>query len=371
MKKKICIVGGYAPSILNFRKELIIELLKTSDVYVCVPFFSAALNVEIESLGAHVVNVQLKTNSINPLANVSYMLGLFNVFRKIQPSHVLSYTIKPVIWGSLAAKLAGVKNINSMITGLGYSFTDLSTIKRKMIYKVACMLYKMTLCFNKTVFFQNKDDKNLLVAKGIIRHVHSVVIPGSGVNLDHFYDSQSYPARISFLMIGRLLKDKGIYEYMAAAKQIKAIYPDVDFNLVGWIDSNPSSVKSHDLSECCELGIMNFLGQKQDVRPSLEAASVFVLPSYREGMPRSVLEAMSMGRAIITTDAPGCRDTVSNGVNGFLVPIKDVDSLFLSMQKFIENPSLIKKFGRKSREIAVHKYDVRLVNNIIISNLGI
>ncbi len=371
MKKKICIVGGYAPSIINFRKDLIIELLKKSEVYVCVPFFSLALTLEIESLGAHVIDIKLKTNSIGPASNILYMLCLFKVFRKIKPTHILTYTIKPVIWGSFAAKLAGIKNINAMITGLGYSFTDTSSFKRQMIHRVVCVLYKLTLSVNNTVFFQNHDDQVLFCNKKIIKNTKSVVIPGSGVNLEYFYNSPSYPKKITFLMIGRLLKDKGIYEYIEAAKKIKAIYPNVDFNLVGWIDSNPSSVSSNELAEWNSTGAINFLGYQEDVRASLGSASVFVLPSYREGMPRSVLEAMSMGRPVITTDAPGCRDTVIHGENGFLVPVKDVNSLVVSMQKFIENPAIIAIFGKKSREMAVSKYDVRIVNDQIISEIYI
>ena len=258
-----------------------------------------------------------------------------------------------------------------MITGLGYSFVELDSFKRKGLNKLVCFLYKCSLYFNQIVFFQNQDDQLLFKDKNIINNIQSIVINGSGVNLMHFYYSESYPETLTFLMIGRLLKDKGIYEYIEAAKQIKAIYSKITFNLVGWIDNNPSSISAEELKAWCDEGLVNFLGKLDDVRDSLKTCSVFVLPSYREGTPRSVLEAMSMGRSVITTDAPGCRDTVVHGENGYLVSVKSVDQLVETMKKFIDDPILMHDFGKKSREIAEEKYDVYKVNDFIISALGL
>jgi glycosyltransferase involved in cell wall biosynthesis len=369
VRKKICIVASYAPSILNFRKELILELLKTCDVYACAPFISAAVQAEIERLGVTCLHVQMSADNINPLANLKYLHALFRHFRAIKPDIVLGYTIKPVIWGSLAAKIANVRYIASMITGLGYSFTELRSIKRKSINKLVCALYRFSLRFNQMVLFQNQDDKQLFQRSNLLNKTPSIIIHGSGVNLTHFSRIDSFPEKMTFLMIGRLLKDKGIYEYIEAARRIKKLYNNIEFNLVGWIDDNPSSIQAHELDDWQKEGLVNYLGQLDDVRDSIKAASVFVLPSYREGTPRSVLEAMSMGRAIITTDAPGCRETVINGMNGFLVPVKSIDELVLCMKKFIDNTELVIQFGRQSREIAVNKYDVEKVNASIISAL--
>ena len=369
MKKKICIVASYAPSILNFRKELVIELAKTCDVYVCAPFTDAAIQKKIEALGIICLHVQMSAETLNPFVNIKYLHALFTHFKKIKPNIVLGYTIKPVIWGSFAAKFARVSYVSSMITGLGYSFTELHSIKRKSINKLVCVLYRSALYFNQVVLFQNQDDRNLFKQKSMLKNTRSIVVNGSGVNLEHYYNIEHFPENITFLMVARLLKDKGIYEYIAAARQIKAKYPNVSFNLVGWIDDNPSSITSHELDTWCKDGLINYLGKLDDVRDSLKTASVFVLPSYREGTPRSVLEAMSMGRAIITTDTPGCRETVIHGKNGFLVPIKNVDQLVISMEKFIDNPSLIQRFGKQSREIAANKYDVYKVNDTILTAL--
>lgn len=369
MKKKVCIVASYAPSILNFRKELIVELGKTYTVYVCAPFVTAKIRNEIERLGVICLNIKMNSDSLNPLNNIKYLHALFTHFKSIKPDVVLSYTIKPVIWGSFAAKLAGVNYIASMITGLGYAFTELHSIKRKFINKIVRILYKCALNRNQIVLFQNQNDQLLFQHYKILENTPSVVIHGSGVNLQHFYNEDQFPEKITFMMMGRLLKDKGIYEYIKAAKQIKAIHPNVAFNLLGWIDENPSSITSQELNGWCKEGFITFFGKLDDVRDRLKETSVFVLPSYREGTPRSVLEAMSMGRPIITTDAPGCKETVIHGENGFIVPIKNVDELVVSMKKFIDNPSLIVDFGKQSRKIAMDKYDVYKVNNTILSAL--
>lgn len=369
MRKKVCIVASFALSIINFRKELIMEMSKTCDVYVCVPINTRDLKEQIERLGVVLFDIQMSSENMNPVTNIQYMLTLFKFFRKIKPDVVLSYTIKPVIWASFAAKLARVNYIASMVTGLGYSFADIQSFKRKSLNKIVCMLYKGALFFNQIVLFQNADDQSLFQQKNILGTTPSIVIDGSGVNLDYYYHCSHFPEKVTFLMMARLLKDKGIYEYVAAAKQIKSIYNNVDFHLVGWIDNNPASVTSAQLDIWCDEGVIKFLGRFDDVRSCLEACSVFVLPSYREGTPRSVLEAMSMGRAVITTDAPGCKETVVSGHNGFLVPVKNVEKLVDSMKQFIENAYFITNFGKNSREIAESRYDVHKVNNVIMSAL--
>jgi glycosyltransferase involved in cell wall biosynthesis len=326
-KKKVCVIAGYAPSILNFRKELILEIAKTCDVFVCAPFITTELKTSIENLGAVLLDARMSPESMNPFTNISYLYALFSHFKAVKPDVVLSYTIKPVIWASIAAKLAGVSYISSIVTGLGYSFTELDSLKRRIINKLVCRLYKWALSFNQMVFFQNKDDRSIFQDKKILGHTPSLIINGSGVNLAHFYHCEHYPEQISFLMMGRLLKDKGIYEYIEAARRIHSQYKNITFDLMGWIDNNPSSITPEELTAWCDDGVVNFLGKLEDVRHSLQASSVFVLPSYREGTPRSVLEAISMGRPIITTDAPGCRETVAQGVNGYLVPVKNVDRL--------------------------------------------
>ena len=203
-----------------------------------------------------------------------------------------------------------------------------------------------------------------------------MVVNGSGVNVTDFNvlplpQNEQQQAKISFLLIARLLVDKGVREYAEAAKIIQQQYPHVEFNLVGWIDENPSAITQQELDQWVTKKTVKYWGKLADVRPAIAESSVYVLPSYREGTPRTVLEAMAMGRAIITTDAPGCRETVVDGDNGFLVEVKSVDSLVDAMQKFINQPELIEKMGNRSREIALHKYDVHQVNTHMMQEMGL
>ena len=219
--------------------------------------------------------------------------------------------------------------------------------------------------------FQNPDDESLFRKLNILSaHANTCVVNGSGVdvsqfNVAHFIES----AAPRFLLIARLLGDKGVREYVQAAKQVKQHYPDTQFDLVGWIDTNPNAITQAELDQWVAAGVLNFLGRLNDVRPAIRDCSVYVLPSYREGTPRTVLEAMAMGRAVITTDAPGCRETVVDGDNGFLVPIKDADALAQAMLRFIEKPDLSIQMGQRSRIIAEDKYDVHKVNEKMLKRM--
>ena len=218
----------------------------------------------------------------------------------------------------------------------------------------------------RRILVYNENITSLFLEKKLIKTKEKVVlVSGSGVDIDYFYEAE-FPDNISFLLIARLLSDKGLYEYYEAAKIIKENYPQTTFNIVGFIDeSNPTAISKKQLDQWIDEGIINFLGKKEDVRLSLSDSSVYVLPSYHEGIPRSVLEAMSMGRPVITTDTYGCRETVIPQVNGFLVPIKDSKSLARAMEEFIKNPSLIKKMGQESRRIATERFSTSVINKVI------
>jgi len=255
-----------------------------------------------------------------------------------------------------------------MITGLGFAFSS-TGIKSAVTGIIAKRMYGIALSFNKNVFFQNPDDMHLFKVNGILKNSQkSTIINGSGVDLELFQPVPT-PASLSFLLIARLIREKGIYEYAEAAKIVKKRFPHVNFRLVGFLDKNPSSISEKELESWIESNAIEYLGRLQDIRPAIANSSVYVLPSYREGTPRSVLEAMAMGRSIITTDAPGCRETVQHGQNGFLVPVKDVDALVNSMTHFIECPNDVVRMGHISRQIAVEKYDVRKVNAVILKTL--
>jgi glycosyltransferase involved in cell wall biosynthesis len=291
------------------------------------------------------------------------------MLKRNKPDVVLAYTVKPVIYGSICARIAKVPVMASMITGLGYAFSG-DTLKRQLINILVRFLYLFGIRDNKVVFFQNPDDLKLFQSLGLIKDRNCpILINGSGIDLSRF-TPKPFPSEISFLLIARLIKEKGIREYIEAARIIKRKHPKVRFRLVGMLDKNPTSITTEELDNWVKEGIIEFLGLLNDVRPAITDSSVYVLPSfYREGTPRTVLEAMAMGRAVITTDAPGCRETVTEGINGFLVPVKNIPALVEAMEKFIVKPSLIPEMGSASRQKAVDKYDVKKVNHVILKNL--
>lgn len=306
---------------------------------------------------------------MNPVRDLVLFAKLCLLMRSLRPQFVLAYTAKPIIYGAIAAWLARVPRRYVLVTGVGFLFSETS---RSLLLRLIVQLYGFALSRCQGVFFQNPDDQELFKNRRLLNPATpSVVVNGSGVDLDRFAPSALPACAPSFLMICRLLRDKGVVEYAQAAVRVKREHPNISFVLAGWIDRNPTAISDSDLSRWCEDGRLVFLGRLADVRDALRVATVYVLPSYREGTPRTVLEAMAMGRPIITTDAPGCRETVVEGENGFLVPVKSVDALVQAMLKFIEDPTLAPCMGRRSREIAEEKYDVHKVNAVMLREMGI
>jgi glycosyltransferase involved in cell wall biosynthesis len=234
---------------------------------------------------------------------------------------------------------------------------------------VVSSLYQIALRFNKRVFFQNPDDLSVFINKGFVDEGDAVLLNGSGINTETFKRSTKLPSHNSFLFIGRLLRSKGIFEFIRSAELLRKLHPEVLFSIVGPLDDNPESLSSDELQTLIDKGIVRYLGVVLDVKPYLESHQVLVLPSYREGTPRAVLEAMSMSMPIITTHAPGCRETVKEGVNGFLAKPKDTSSLLACMLSIIENPDAIECMGVRSREFVKERYDVHDVNKLIINTI--
>lgn len=370
---RILIVAGFAESLINFRASLLVAFQsKGLEVHVVAPNLSegAVIDQQLQALGLVVHSVYIHRTGLNPLADGFTLFQLWRLMRRIQPTHILCYTIKPVIYGTLAAWLAGVPRRFALITGLGYVFQGQS-YSRSFLRSLVQHFYRFALKRSHKVFFQNSDDQALFRSLSLIRtDVLSCVVNGSGVDLTS-YTVAALPAEPHFLMIARLLGDKGVREYAQAAQRTRALYPQAKFSLVGWLDQNPNVIAQTELDAWVQAGTLNFLGHLSDVRPAIESCSVYVLPSYREGTPRTVLEALAMGRAVITTDAPGCRETVVDGDNGFLVPVKSVDALVAAMVRFIEEPGLATRFGLRGRQLAEEKYDVRKVNAVILSEMGL
>lgn len=372
--KTFLLIASFPDSLVKFRGPLLRALASRElDVHVAAPDLNHSPEVcrELEAFGVTLHNIGLKRTGTNPLADFATALELWKLMREIQADFVLGYTIKPVIYGSLAGWLAGVPNRFALVTGLGYAFTGEAAGKRGLLRKLIQRLYRFALSKSHKVFFQNPDDEALFRQLGLLPDViPSCVVNGSGVDVAG-YAVAPLTDKPSFLLIARLLGDKGVREYAQAAQKIKSKYPDAVFRLVGWIDDNPDAISRHELDEWVSTGAIEFLGKLADVRPAVSDCNVYVLPSYREGTPRTVLEAMAMGRPVITTDAPGCRETVTDGENGFLVPVKAVDELAAAMFRFIENPALVSKMGQRSRKVAEHKYDVHRVNEVMLAEMGI
>lgn len=375
---RILLVAGLADSLINFRGPLIAALqARGLDIHVAAPDLPAQSRTrkQLQAMGLTVHEVPMARTGTNPWADLRTMLALWRLMRRIQPQKVLGYTIKPVIYGTLAAWLARVPQRFAMITGLGYAFQGDG--QRSNLQALVQGLYRVALARANLVFFQNPDDLALFQQRELLpQHGRICVVNGSGVDLNRFEyiplaDMSAGSNLTSFLCIGRLLGDKGIREYAQAARLIKQRHPEVRFVLVGAIDSNPNSVGRAELDAWIAEGSIEYLGKLDDVRSAIEACSVYVLPSYREGTPRTVLEAMAMGRAVITTDAPGCRETVITGINGFLVPVRSVEALEEAMERFIQDPELARQMGQRGRKMAEDKYDVHKVNTVMLREMGI
>ena len=357
--KKIIIVAPISESLINFRGDLIKDMKNKGCNVITV---SPALSEEHSNIFKQrkIVNipVNFQRNKLNPLYDFVTLIKLFKIFREQSPDVILSYAIKPVIWSGLAAKFCKT-DFYALITGTGFVFYGASN-KRKLLRKLVIYLYRHALKKSKAVIFQNKDDLNLFVDKNIVPRSKTHLVNGSGVDIEKFNVATFPKDSINFLCVGRLKGDKGLREYAAAAKIVKKKFPTVVFNLVGPEETSPDAISLDEVNSWSDY--INYKGKTTDVRPLIKDAHVFILPSYHEGLPRSTLEAMSMGRAVITTNAFGCRETVKNGINGFIVPVASVDKLVEKMIWFIEHSEQIEPMGIESRRMVVEKFDVHKVN---------
>ncbi len=378
---KFLIIASHPISLLRFRGALIEAIQNAGfEIHIAAPEFNKYLKEydKLIQLGYIVHDIPMQRTGTNPAADAKTLFALYRLMNDIKPDYMMAYTIKPVIYGSLAAKLARVPHRFALITGLGYAFqgADEQGYKKSNLQKIMHKLYSVALASTQKVFFQNPDDESLFKSMGILKPTAATkVVNGSGVDISE-YSVQPFPLTDDkpspkFLLIARLLGDKGVREYAQAAQIIKAKHPQVQFDLVGSIDSNPSAISQYELDNWLSTGLFNYWGRVEDVKPAIAASSIYVLPSYREGTPRTVLEAMAMGRPIITTDAPGCRETVIDGYNGYLVPVKSVDELVVAMESFILKPELIASMGRASRTLVTEKFDVNSVNKTMLEAMEI
>jgi glycosyltransferase involved in cell wall biosynthesis len=361
MKMKIIVIGTLASSLYNFRGHLI-KAFKSINLNVISLASGAKKNdvIALKNLGSAYLDYPVSRSGLNPKEDLKTFYALRNIFINQQPNIILAYTIKPIIWGGLAARVVPGCKFYALITGLGFAFQK-GNWKKNLLVKLVAYLYKIALKKVDRVIFQNPDNKKVFIDLGIVPVHKTFVVNGSGVDVAHF-DVKPLPSTPKFLLIARLLGDKGIREYIAAANNIKQHYPNVVFQLVGPEDPSPNGISIVELNDLNNCGAVEYLGEVHDVRPHVENCSIFVLPSYHEGLPRTVLEAMAIGRPILTTDVPGCRETVINGQNGWLVQKASVEQLVEKMIWFIENPEEWQKMAAASREIVSGKFDVHKVN---------
>ncbi len=365
--RKVVILSCHTPSLFWFRLDMMKEFIKRG--YEVYALANEAEDTWKEKFAEYKIiyrQINVKRNSINPFQDLSTVFSIRKQLSTIRPTKVFTYQAKTVIYGTLAAKSLGIKGVYPLIAGIGSVFMSKS-IKSKIVKKFMILLYGWSLKKCSTVFFQNHDDESIFRINRIIKNQKVVFIHGSGVNT-HVFAPLKYPEEVAFLCICRLIKDKGIYEYLEACRRIKNAYPFIRCLLVGPLDTNPSALTIKELQPYIDEGI-EYYGEQEDVRPFLEMCSVYVLPSYREGTPKTNLEAMACGRAVITTDVPGCRETVIDGNNGFLIPVQNVDSLVEKMQFFIDHPNEASKMGLNGRRMAEELFDVQKVNETICSTM--
>lgn len=369
-KKKILIVCDSSKSLLDFRGKLIEKMQEKNQVFVFTPEIKQDfIRNQLHQLGVIVKESKLNGSNVSILSDLKFILSLYRVIQDIKPDVFFPYTFKPVIYGTLLAKLCRIKLIAPMLTGLGYNFTE-GNKSNKLVGSITKLLLKFSLKSNPRlhIIFQNKDDVEMLLDLKIIHSLHKIyVVNGSGVDLSYYNYIKPNINSITFLMVSRLINAKGLNEYFEAAKIIQSKYPQTIFKLIGDYDKNIDSI-SNDLYQKIESGDpIQYLGTVMDVRPEIANSSVVVLPSYyREGVPRCILESMAMGRAVITCDSAGCKETVNqqNGrANGFLIPVKDSQALASKMEYFILNKNKIINYGKAGLAYAKEKFDVNLINN--------
>lgn len=365
---KFMLISPKNRTVYNFRGDLIQKIIACG--YEVVVTGPNRIDVDkIEALGARFIEVPIDKNGVNPLADLKYQKALTDIFRREKPDVVLGYTSKPVIYGSIAAKKAKVPHIAAMVTGAGYAFTA-KTAKAKVIKAIMSMLYKKAFRCADVAIFQNTDDRDQFIKGKLVKPEKCQIVNGSGVNMEKFPVSP-YPETMTFFMLSRVMYSKGIREYLQACTIVKEKYPQVRCMLLGACEGIQDSLSKEDLKPYIEKGIIEHFGETDRVADYYKQCSVYVLPSYREGTPRTVLEAMAMGRAVITTDAPGCRGTVIDGQTGFLVPVQNGEAVAEKMMAFIENPELVKTMGRSSYEYCRDKFDVDKINEVMCNYMKI
>ncbi len=369
-KPKILFVSNTAFYLHNFRRGLMKALRESGFVIIAAAPYDE-FSERLEREGFRVIRIKrLNRKGINPFEDVRLTLELINLYRREKPSLVLHFTVKPNIYGTIACRIIHTKSICN-ITGLGYLFID-----KSFLNNIAMHLYRTALAGAYRVFFQNRDDQDFFVRLNLVKRDKTLLTRGSGLDADFFSPDISEKMETRnhntiFLMSSRMLWHKGVGEFVEAAKMVKESHVPGEFWLLGGVDKgNPAAVPEGRIQGWVAEGIVKYLGMTDDVRPFIAECDVVVLPSYREGIPRSLIEGMAMGKPIITTDTIGCKEVVDEGKNGFLVPTRDPRALAEAMIGFVNlRPEERKEMGRYSRGKAVSEFNEKRVIDLYLQTI--
>ena len=359
MKKKILFTSNVSWAMIKFRYQLLVSLIEDGyEIYIVAP--KDDFTETLEAMGCKCIDIKLSRKGVNPIEDLALIYNLYKIYKIIEPDIIFNYSIKPIIYGSIAAKMARIPSIAVNI-GLGYTF-----INDNFITKISHKLYKFSLQFPQMVWFINEDDKNEFVQRGFVNVDNTLVLPSEGVDLKYFYPQEKKNKDMVFLLIARMLLDKGIEEFYKAAKIIKVKYPNIRFQLLGNVDlDNPKGIEEKILQEWSKEGTIEYLGYKKDVRRYIAEASCVVLPSYREGKGMTLIEAGAMEKPLIATNVEGCKDIVIDDFNGYLCEVKNEISLAEVMEKFLLlNEVEQQRLGSNSKKFIQENFDVKNVIKI-------
>ena len=366
---KVVVVASLAFSLVNFRRRLLEDMIACGhEVIACAPDDDCEVVRELAMMGVPYRKMPMARSGLNPLADLRTLAWIVRLLDRERPDLVLAYTQKPIVYAGIASRIVRGSRFFAMVSGLGHAFGEGGG---RWLRLVVAVLYRQALARAEGVFVFNADDRDEMLGHRMISPTAPVTrVPGSGVDLIH-YKAEPVPAGpLRFLMVARLLRSKGLFEYVEAARSIRRRHPDVRFELLGPLDPSPAGIGRSQLEAWQREGVIDYLGEARDVRPYLVAASVFVLPSwYREGLPRTILEAMSTGRAVVTTDMPGCREPIEQARNGYVVAPRDPNALEEALMRFVDDPALAPAMGMRARETAEASFSVELVNDILLSTM--
>jgi glycosyltransferase involved in cell wall biosynthesis len=366
--KKVILVSRCAWTLYNFRAGLLRSLKNLGYKVIGGGANGDGFDTQITGLGVSFVPLPVDKRGVNLRADFKLFCALYRWYRCERPSVVHHFTIKPVIYGSIAAWLAGVPRICNTITGLGYVFIEQDLIWLRFLVK---WQYFIALACAHVTFFQNRDDLAYFISHGLVPRHKAGLLPGSGVDCSYFAPSSKMGCirgdAVTFLLVARLLREKGVEEFVEAARLVRREFRNARFQLLGPRDErNPTVVSQGELEQWQQEGAITWLGETSDVRPFVDQADVVVLPSYREGTPRSLLEAAAMAKPIITTQTVGCREVVDDGINGLLVPVKNAKALAEAMIRLIQDPALRERMGKAGRVKIEQEFDEQIVIQKVI-----